>query len=282
GHSFKTTTVASTCTSIGYLTKTCSKCEETQFVKSIPATGHTPSNWITDKAATCTADGSKHKECTVCKEKLETATIPAKGHSFKTAVVSHATGSESGLSVTSCKTCGVITKAVLIKRIASIKLSKTAYTYNGKAQTPSVVVKDTAGKTLKNGTDYTVKYSSGRKNPGKYTVTVTFKGNYNGKKNLTFTIAPKAPTLKVTAGSKKAALSWNKQTGATGYVVYMATSKDGKYSKVATVKGNSKTSYTKTDLTKGKTYYFKVAAYTTAGSNTIYGAFSSVKSAKIK
>ena len=318
GHSFKTETIAATCTSIGYVTKNCSKCGECQFVNSIPATGHTPSDWIVDSEATCVKDGSKHKECTVCKTKLETATIsatghnfktktvaatctsvgyvtktcskcgecqfvksiPAKGHSTKTAVVSPATESESGLSVTSCKTCGVITKATLIKRIASIKLSKTAYTYNGKAQTPSVVVKDTAGKTLKNGTDYTVKYSSGRKNPGKYTVTVTFKGNYSGKKNLTFTIAPKAPTLKATAGSKKATLSWNKQTGASGYVVYMSTSKDGKFSKIGTVKG--KVSYTKTGLTKGKTYYFKVAAYETVGGKNIYGSFSSVKYAKIK
>ncbi len=90
------------------------------------------------------------------------------------------------------------------------------------------------------------------------------------------------PTLKVTAGSKKASLSWNKQTGATGYVVYMSTSKTGKYKKIATVKGNSKVSYTKTGLTKGKTMYFKVAAYKTVDSKTITGSFSAVKSAKIK
>ena len=62
----------------------------------------------------------------------------------------------------------------------------------------------------------------------------------------------------------------------------MATSKNGKYSRIATLKGNSKVSYTKTRLTKGKTYYFKVAAYTVANGKMLYSSFSSVKAVKIK
>ena len=38
----------------------------------------------------------------------------------------------------------------------------------------------------------------------------------------------------------------------------------------------------KTGLTKGKTYYFKVAAYKTIDGTNIYGAYSAVKSGKIK
>ena len=105
---------------------------------------------------------------------------------------------------------------------------------------------------------------------------------YSGYKTITATTNPGTPTLKVTAGTKKAALSWNKQTGATGYAVYMATSKNGKYTKIATLKGNTKVSFTKTGLTKGKTYYFKVAAYTVANGKTLYSSFSSVKAVKIK
>ena len=137
-------------------------------------------------------------------------------------------------------------------------------------------------ENTKLNTDYVVKYASGRKNPGIYSVVVTFKGNYSGSKALSFTIMPQTPTLKVAAGTKKAALSWNKQTGTTGYVVYMATSQNGKYSRIATLKGNSKVSCTKTGLTKGKTYYFKVAAYTVANGKTLYSSFSSVKAVKIK
>ena len=63
----------------------------------------------------------------------------------------------------------------------------------------------------------------------------------------------------------------------------MATSKNGTYKKIATIKGGTKVSYTKTGLTKGKTYYFKVKAYVAPDSKTtVYGDYSSVKYAKIK
>ena len=62
----------------------------------------------------------------------------------------------------------------------------------------------------------------------------------------------------------------------------MATSKNGKYTKIATLKGNTKVSYTKTGLTKGRYYYFKVIAYKTVGSTNLYGAYSSVRYVKVK
>ena len=270
-------TKKATCTENGVKTYTCN-CGKT-VTKSIPATGH---KYKTEnQAASCTSIGVSIKKCTVCGKVEYANTTPATGHTLKTDV-EPATFTESGLSITSCKTCGTITKATLIKRIASVTLSATKYAYNGKTQTPTVVVKDSAGKVLKNKTDYTVSYASGRKNPGKYAVKVTFKGNYTGTKTLYFTISPIAPSLTVTAGAKKATLKWNKQTGATGYVVYMATSKTGKYSKIAVLKGNSAVSYTKTGLTTGRTYYFKIASYTTSGTSYIYSAWSSVKGVKIK
>ncbi|MGN1348510.1 MAG: leucine-rich repeat protein, partial [Acutalibacteraceae bacterium] len=149
---------------------------------------------------------------------LETNIHYEHAHTYKT-TINPASTTKDSQKVTACSVCGAVSKATTIYRVSSIKLSTTSYTYNGKPHKPTVTVKNSAGKTLKNGTDYTVKYSSGRKNPGVYTVTVTFKGNYSGTKNLSFTIAPKAPSLKVTAGSKKASLSWNKQTGASGYAV---------------------------------------------------------------
>ncbi|MGN1443174.1 MAG: fibronectin type III domain-containing protein, partial [Acutalibacteraceae bacterium] len=107
--------------------------------------------------------------------------------------------------------------------------------------------------------------------------------NYFGSFSyLTTATKPGTPTLKATPGSKKVTLSWNKQTGATGYMVYMATSQNGKYSRIATLKGNTKVSVTKTGLTTGKTYYFKVIAYKTVGDTNIYGSYSAVKAAKVK
>ncbi len=71
-----------------------------------------------------------------------------------------------------------------------ITLSKEAYTYNGKTQKPTVTVKDCNGNNI-NKKYYTVKYAKGRKNIGKYKVTITFKGNYSGTVTKYFTINPK-------------------------------------------------------------------------------------------
>lgn len=69
-------------------------------------------------------------------------------------------------------------------------LNTTSYVYDGKAKTPSVTVKD-GQKTLTNGTDYTVSYSS-NVNAGTATVTITGKGNYKNSKVLTFKIEPES------------------------------------------------------------------------------------------
>ena len=80
-------------------------------------------------------------------------------------------------------------------------LSVTSYTYDGKAKTPGVTVKD-GTKTLVNGTDYTVKYSN-NVNVGTATVTVTGKGNYTGSKSTNFKInaktLPSNPVLSATS-----------------------------------------------------------------------------------
>lgn len=57
---------------------------------------------------------------------------------------------------------------------------------------------------------------------------------------------------------------------------------NGSYKKIATLKGASKVSYTKSKLTTGKTYSFKVRAFTTVNGKNVYGDYSAVKSVKIK
>lgn len=65
-------------------------------------------------------------------------------------------------------------------------LSEKVFTYDGKAKTPEVTVKN--GETvLKAGEDYDVEYKNNTKG-GMATVTVTGKGIYTGVKELTFTI----------------------------------------------------------------------------------------------
>ena len=75
------------------------------------------------------------------------------------------------------------------------------------------------------------------------------------------------------ASNTSVKVSWKKAVGAQKYQVYRATSKKGKFKKVATTSGAS---YTNKKLTTGKTYYYKVKAI--SGSAT--SAYTKVVSAK--
>ena len=104
----------------------------------------------------------------------------------------------------------VITPTVDISK-ASVTLSGTNFTYDGTAKTPSVTVKY-GGSTLKNGTDYTVSYSS-NVNAGTAKVTVTGKGSYTGSVTRTFTISPKpAVTTRQTTTTTRRTTVTAKQT----------------------------------------------------------------------
>jgi uncharacterized protein YfiM (DUF2279 family) len=105
-------------------------------------------------------------------------------------------------------------------------------------------------------------------------------------KTITVTKTPSATVAKpsgvkaASAGYDKIKLNWNPVSCAAGYQIYRATSKSGTYSKVTTITGGTKNTYTNSGLTTGKTYYYKIRAYKKAGSSTIYGSYSSVAGAK--
>ena len=79
------------------------------------------------------------------------------------------------------------------------------------------------------------------------------------------------------ASSTSIRVSWSKISGATGYQVYRATTKNGKYTLVKDTKSQS---YTNTKLGKKRTYYYQVRAYRTVSGKKVPGSFSSVKYAK--
>ncbi len=375
GHNFSDwiTKEASTCIKQGIVERKCitKNCTYTE-AKALAYAAHTLSDWNATKESTCVKQGVSERKCTQngCVYK-ENKALSNKTHTYET-VTTKAALTKNGKVETKCSVCGYVSKTTTVYYPKTIKLSKTEYTYNGKVQTPSVTVEDSNGNTLKKDTDYTVKYESGRKLPGKYTVTITFKGKYSGTKKLTYTIAPrvttkvtatsttttitlkwnkvtgaegyriyqyntktkkyekvkdvtgtslkisklkagteykfkvraftkddgtimgayspifetatkaKTPTLKVTSTKKgTAALSWTNVTGESGYQVYYATKKNGEYKKVDSYKVNV-VKGSKSKLTSGKTYYFKVRAYTKTDSGTVYSAWSTVKSVRVK
>ena len=92
----------------------------------------------------------------------------------------------------------------------------------------------------------------------------------------------KVTKLTVTSKKKKVTLKWKKNSKATGYEIYRATKKNGKYKKIRTIKKASAATFTDSKVKKGKTYYYKVRAYKTVKGNKANGKFSAVRKVKIK
>ena len=151
---------------------------------------------------------------------------------------------------------------------ATVKVSKSSVTWNGKAQIPGVTVKF-YGNTLKKNTHYTVSYS-GNKEPGKATVTVKGKGLFGKtKKTARFTINKAARTLKTSnvikakANKGKTFTITIKTNGNSGVDKPKPTFKSGNTS-VATVKGNkvtlNKTGYSEITVTVPATKHYKATS----------------------
>ncbi len=258
-------TKAATCTATGVSTFACS-CGDT-YTETIAKLGH---KLTTLKAvtATCTKTGlTEGKKCSICGTvTVAQKTVAKKPHTYKN-ITTKATLTKNGKVENKCSVCGYVSKTTTIYYPKTIKLSATSYTYNGKVKSPTVTVKDSKGNALKKDTDYTVSYASGRKNTGKYSVTVTFKGKYSGKKVLYFNILPsKTSKITPTCATTSIKASWKKVTGASGYKVELLNSK-GKVVKTVTT---TKTAYTFEKLSKVTTYKIRVTAYKTIDSKKVY------------
>ena len=271
-----------TCTSQGLDELKCTYCGEL-VSKVVPPTGiHIPNDPIPENEvpATCTSKGSYEEViyCLNCNKELsrETKTTGKTGHSYDDKLTK-ATLTKDGKIVPTCSVCGATKSATVIAKASGVKLSATKYTFNGKVQKPTLIVKDSNGKAIATS-NYTATWSNASsKAVGTYNVKVTFKGNYSGTKTLKYTIVPKQVTGLKNAKAEKTAITinWTKSTGAKYYDVYGST--DGKnFKKVATTdkltlkvtKVNGKA------LAAGKTYYFKVRALDST--KKLIGTFSSV------
>ena len=171
-------------------------------------------------------------------------------------------------------------KYKLDNKSTNIKIENQKYT--GKELKPKPTVKY-GKKTLVSGTDYIVSYKNNT-NLGTASITIKGKGNYEGTITKTFKIVlgkTKGVTTKL-QDTKSVTIKWNKDRVVSGYEVYMSTNKNKGYKKVATIKKNSTTSYKKTKLSQGKTYYFKVRAYKTRNNLKVYGEYSSILTTNTK
>lgn len=172
---------------------------------------------------------------------------------------------------------------ISVKDINGCKVTGiNAKTYNGKAQTQSVTVKD-GDKTLVKGTDYTVTYKN-NKNAGTASMTITGKGNYKGSKTVSFKINKAANPISVKARSINA--SAKKNTNFVKSKAFIIKNAKGSVS-FRKVSGNKKITITKAGkitvekgLKKGKTYSFKVTV--TANGDKNYKSGSKTVTVKVK
>lgn len=235
-------TKLATCTKDGEKIYTCSGCGETK-TEVIKATGHKMGAWKTVASATTQKEGRQERSCTICNYK-ETRSIPElKSYNFK--VVS----------------------------------SKSAVTYNGKAQKPAVTVY--AGNKKISSKYYTVSYKNNTA-VGTAMITIQGKGNYkkySGK--TTFRINLQKTTLSSAKSSRKGQLqaTWKKTAGNAGYQIQYAT--NAKFSGAKT-KNTKATRYTFKGLKSKRKYYVRVRTYKKVGSNYWYSKWSNVRNVKIK
>ncbi len=173
-------------------------------------------------------------------------------------------------------------------QVKSVKLSKTVYTYSGKAKKPAVTAVDTVGRRISDRY-YTVSYQNNVK-AGRAVAVIKFKGGYSGTVKKTFTIRPAGTSMKkTTALSGGFTVKWAKRTSQTsGYQI--------QYSRTAGFKGNSThsafvkkastTAKTVKKLSAGKKYYVRIRTYKTVktgGKNTnIYSAWSNAAVLRVK
>ena len=316
---------SATCTTAGKTDGShCSVCNTVIKAQTvINATGHKSSGWIVDKAASIGVKGSKHKECTVCKKVLETAEIPALSRiSISKASVTLSTstyaydgkakkpgvtvklngktlknGTDYTVSYSNNTKVGTATVKITGKGNYTGSVSKTysiknnfkkatvsgisTKAFTGKNITQSITVKYN-GKTLKNGTDYTVSYSN-NKNIGTATVKIAGKGSYTGTITKTFKINPaKQEIQKLTAKSKAFFVDWAQKGSATGYEIQYATNSKFTSAKKVTITNNKTDTKTISKLSGKKKYYVRVRSYTTVKGTKYYGAWSSVKNVTTK
>ena len=272
-----TVDVQPTCSKEGSKSRHCTNnyCDAKTDVTAVEILPHKYSTKYTvDVQPTCTKSGSKSRHCENygCDAKTAVTAVEKLPHPLRD-YLTKATLSKNGKIVTKCHVCGYVSKTETVYYPETVKLSATKFVYNGKQKTPKLIIKDSKGKELLNSVDYIYSMPEKRTEIGKYTVEVTFKGNYSGEKKLTFTIVPDV-TSKITATQTLTAvtLKWSKVPKADGYRVYVYNTKTKEYEKVKDVTG---TSIKITGLKAGTGYAYRIRAYTdTKKDGRIWGDYS--------
>lgn len=128
----------------------------------------------------------------------KTVPVKAQGHDYQPVVTKKATTVNDGTIAYTCSRCNKVEKTETISHPKTIALKATTYTYTGQEIKPAVTVTAADGTTIAADKNYTVSYPTA-KNVGKYTVKVTFTGDYyEGSVEKTFEITKATVAMKYT------------------------------------------------------------------------------------
>lgn len=164
-------------------------------------------------------------------------------------------------------------------KIVNAKLSSNKFVYNGKSHKPSVIVKDARGNKIKSS-NYKVTYAKTCMNVGKYNVKIKLRGNFTGQIDKSFTIVPKATSIRKTLSKPKGFyISWKKQTAmVTGYEIQYSLNSKFNSPKTLTIKSNKLVKRTVTKLKGNMRYYIRVRTYKIYNGKKYYSFWSNTKS----
>ncbi|MGN0701978.1 MAG: leucine-rich repeat protein [Lentihominibacter sp.] len=111
----------------------------------------------------------------------------------------------------------------------------------------------------------------------------SYNGEYSALKSGVPTLSRPATPSVSRSSRTYVKVKWKGISGETGYQVYRASSLNGKYSRVKSVKmASSKYPYAKIKAKRKATYYYKVRAYKKVGSRTVYSSFSGARAYRLK
>lgn len=255
---------------------------------------HIFGKWTQTVKPTCTKAGKEQRICDECGE-TETRSVAKLGHSYKTKVVKP-TYFERGYTLNTCTRCGNSYKSDFTAKLTlgkvlgintsseehSVKLSwkkvkdatgYVVYRYDyskNKWGKVGMTTKTTfTNQKLKSGKIYKYAVKAYKKSGSKY-------ASGTQSETVTAVTKPGKTSVKTYSGAKKASVTWKKVSGASGYEVYYSSSPKTGYKLLKKTSGNYAS---KSGLTEGKTYYFKVKAYKIVSGKKYYGEASAAKSA---
>lgn len=100
-------------------------------------------------------------------------------------------------------------------------------------------------------------------------------------KTIKVTPRTKAPSFKLTAGNNRIKVSWNKVSGADGYRIYRAKTKNGAYKLIRDSRSRSRT-YTSIQLSDHHRYYYKMRSYKIVKGKKVCSTAAIIKSKKTR